>query len=59
VTIQTGKYRIHIGWRLVLRWPGIIRAAASHYTHGTVYIGPFRVASVTDNLTHAGRRIAA
>ena len=45
MTITTDKYRLRIGWRFILRWPGIIRAAGSHYAHGTVYIGPFRVSS--------------
>jgi hypothetical protein len=45
MTIWTGKYRLRIGWRHVLRWPGIIRAAGTHYPHATIYVGPIRITS--------------
>lgn len=41
--IVTDKYRIRIGWRFIRRWPGIVRAATSHYVHATIYIGPIPV----------------
>jgi hypothetical protein len=44
MTIETGKYRLRIGWRFVLRWRGIVRAASTHYPHATIRIGPFLVA---------------
>jgi hypothetical protein len=42
--IETSKFRLRIGWRFILRWRGIIRAAATHYDHAAVYIGSFTVA---------------
>jgi hypothetical protein len=43
--IVTDKYRLRIGWRFILRWPGIVRAAVGHYVHGAIYIGPIRITS--------------
>ena len=35
---------IHVGWRFIFHWSGIIAAARDHYIHGMVDIGRWPVA---------------